>query len=93
MTHYKAPGEHEVDGVKYFAEIPREGLDKIRKMSLYDDDVIIASYPKCGECENSDNSNPTPQDHHFFKKKKATASHSSNSQTVTLLDLFIIGAL
>ncbi len=73
MTHYKAPGEHEVDGVKYFAEIPREGLDKIRKMSLYDDDVIIASYPKCGECENSDNSNPTPQDHHFFKKKKGNS--------------------
>ena len=49
MTHYKAPGEHEVDGVKYFAEIPPDGLDKIRNMSLHDDDVIIASYPKCGK--------------------------------------------
>ncbi len=53
MMHYKPPGQHEVDGVKYYCEIPREGFDKIRKMSLYDDDVIIASYPKAGECENS----------------------------------------
>ncbi len=49
MCDHRVPGEHEKDGVVYFEAIPRDTIDKIPDLQLHDDDVILATYPKCGE--------------------------------------------
>ncbi len=48
MPLYEVPGQYDLDGVTYFEALPKETLDKIRTMEMYEDDVLIASYPKCG---------------------------------------------
>ncbi len=48
MGLYEIPGQYDYDGVTYFEALPLETLDKIRTMEMYEDDVLIASYPKCG---------------------------------------------
>ena len=45
---YKVPGEHTVDGLVFPALFPADALREIKDTPLYDDDVFVATYPKCG---------------------------------------------
>ncbi len=48
---YKVPGEHIEDGIVYSLIFPAEVLERVKNLPLYEDDLIIATYPKCGESQ------------------------------------------
>ena len=45
---YKVPGEHIVDGLVFPTLFPADALQEIKETPLYDDDVFVATYQKCG---------------------------------------------
>ena len=46
---YEVPGEHIVDGLVFPTLFPADALREIKETPLYDDDVFVATYPKCGK--------------------------------------------
>ena len=46
---YKVPGEHIVDGLVFPTLFPANALQDIKETPLFDDDVFVATYPKCGK--------------------------------------------
>ena len=43
-------GEHEYQGIMYPASVPVDILKRIKDFKFRPDDVVVAGYPKCGEC-------------------------------------------
>ncbi len=50
IKDYKVVGEYEYDGVTFCCAYPPEQLEKVKNFKFYDDDVMVATYPKAGKC-------------------------------------------
>ena len=46
---YKPIGGHFYDGIQFSESFPAEQLQRIKNFEFFDDDVLIATYPKAGE--------------------------------------------
>ena len=40
---------HEYDGMQMTAQFPAKNLDRIKETVFDDDDILVATYPKCGK--------------------------------------------
>ena len=47
---YQVPAEYEIDGIVFpEAAFPKKVIETVKEMPLYKEDILLATYPKCGE--------------------------------------------
>ena len=46
---WRFPGQHEYDGIVYCSAMKPGALDRIKKLQLHPQDILISNYPKAGK--------------------------------------------
>ena len=46
---WRFPGQHEYDGIVYCIAMKPGALDRIKKLQLHPQDILISNYPKAGK--------------------------------------------
>ena len=49
INEYKVVGEYVYEGVTFCCAYQPEQLEKVKNFKFFDDDVMVATYPKAGE--------------------------------------------